>query len=186
MLRHSLIFLYKTAGCVSDNSSVYRHPTTENMPRSLEGVFAVRRNPTSLFESNMHSNTLSDHPLTHRARRNEVAYRQRRLTERGYYEQAAIEEDARRRDKKDRGSEEVGEYYSVLFFAALGYLLAHKFVFRWYYPDDIRMDYSLDSGYLEEVAARRSDLAAVDALVGVSVLEDVYSTQKERVKRTLG
>ncbi|KAK7202207.1 transmembrane protein [Novymonas esmeraldas] len=149
-------------------------------------VFQMRQAPTSLYVDAMHSNTLTDHPLTHRSSRDELAYRKRKLTERGQYEQAAkAEEEATQRDREGRAGTETKEYYWAMGCAVLGYLAAHSLVFNYYYPDDLRPTYSPDRGYSDDVAARREELEAVDELVGLSVLESVYSKRKAVVKRRL-
>lgn len=147
----------------------------------------MRKQPTSLYEDTMHSNTLSDHPMTHRTSREELAYRQRKLTERGQYEQAAkAEEDALTRDREGRAGAETKEYYWAIACAVLGYLVAHAVVFKYYYPDDIRPNYSPDRGYSDAVAARRENLEAVDTMVGLSVLESVYDRKKAGIKSKMG
>jgi hypothetical protein len=157
-------------------------------PASLDArtnsVFQMRQSPTSLYVDSMHSNTLTDHPLTHRSSRDELAYRKRKLTERGQYEQAAkAEEEAAQRDRTGRAGAETKEYYWAILCAVLGYLTAHAVVFNYYYPDDLRPNYSPDRGYSDDVAARREELEAVDEMVGLSVLESVYSKRKAAVKR---
>lgn len=134
----------------------------------------------------MHSNTLTDNPLTHRTTRDELAYRRRKLTERGQYERAAVvEEEAQQRDREGKAGAETHEYYSAIVCAVLGYLLAHAVVFRYYYPEDLRPLYAPDQGYTNDVAARRAELEAVDEFIGVSVLESVYSARKDALKRKL-
>ncbi|RNC58301.1 hypothetical protein TcCL_ESM04108, partial [Trypanosoma cruzi] len=136
-----------------------------------------------LYEDKMHSNSLTDHPLTHRTSRDELAYRKRKLTERGNYEQAAkAEEEAERRDTEGRAGAETREYYSAICFVVLGYLTAHGVVFKRFYPDDLRPYYSPDRGYSDDVAARRQDLEAVDELIGMNVMESLYSKRKEVFK----
>lgn len=149
-------------------------------------VFEMRQSPTSLYVDSMHSNTLTDHPLTHRSSRDELAYRKRKLTERGQYEQAAkAEEEATQRDREGKAGAETKEYYWAILCAVLGYLSAHAVVFSYYYPDDLRPNYSPDRGYSDDVAARREQLQAVDEMVGLSVLESIYSKRKAAVKRRL-
>ncbi|KEG15420.1 hypothetical protein DQ04_00081190 [Trypanosoma grayi] len=162
------------------------HHVTEELTRKTDDIFSIRRSPKSLYEDTMHSNTLTDHPLTHRTSRDELAYRKRKLTERGNYEQAAkAEEEAERRDSEGRAGAETREYYSAIGFVVLGYLTAHGVVFKKYYPDDLRPNYSPDRGYSDDVAARRQDLEAVDELVGLAVLESVYSKRKATMKSHL-
>nr|CCC89276.1 conserved hypothetical protein [Trypanosoma congolense IL3000] len=159
---------------------------TEAMRRKTNHVFSIRRSPASLYEDTMHSNTLTDHPLTHRTQRDELSYRKRKLTERGNYEKAAeAEAEAEHRDKTGRGGAETREYYSALFFLVFGYLTAHSVVFRRYYPDDLQMNYAPDRGYSDEVAVRRKELTAVNEMVGVSVLESIYSKQKGVIKKRM-
>ncbi|KPI85507.1 hypothetical protein ABL78_5427 [Leptomonas seymouri] len=147
-------------------------------------VFQMRQSPTSLYVETMHSNTLSDHPLTHRSSRDELAYRKRKLTERGQYDQAAkAEEEAAQRDRAGKAGAETKEYYWAILCAVVGYLTAHAVVFNYYYPDDLRPNYSPDRGYSDDVAARRAELEAVDEMVGLSVLESIYSKNKAAVKR---
>ncbi|KPA75404.1 putative mitochondrial hypothetical protein [Leptomonas pyrrhocoris] len=159
-------------------------PADASLGARTNSLFEMRQSPTSLYVDTMHSNTLTDHPLTHRSSRDELAYRKRKLTERGQYEQAAnAEEEAARRDRSGKAGAETKEYYWAISCAVLGYLTAHAVVFNYYYPDDLRPNYSPDRGYSDEVAARREQLEAVDEMVGLSVLEGVYSKQKAVVKR---
>ncbi|KAG5506720.1 hypothetical protein GH5_05933 [Leishmania sp. Ghana 2012 LV757] len=149
-------------------------------------IFSMRQSPTSLYVDSMHSNTLTDHPLTHRSSCDELAYRKRKLTERGQYEQAArAEEEAAQRDREGKAGAETKEYYWAILCAVLGYLVAHALVFNYYYPNDLRPNYSPDRGYSDDVAARREELEAVDEMVGLSVLESVYSKRKAAAKRRL-
>lgn len=161
-------------------------PATSPATTPVSSIFNMRKSPTSLYEETMHSNTLTDHPLTHRAGRDELAYRKRKLTERGQYEQAAeAEEEAAQRDKEGRAGAETSEYYWAIACAVIGYLTAHALVFSYYYPDDLRPNYSPDRGYSDDVAARREELQAVDEMVGIMVLESIYSKRKELVKRKM-
>lgn len=164
--------------------------TTGRSPRASErqtaDIFSIRKSPTSLYEDAMHSNTLTDHPITHRTSRDELTYRQRKLTERGMYEQAALaEEEAVQRDHEGKSGAETHEYYWVIACAVLGYLVAHAVVFNYYYPDDLRVSYSPDRGYSDDVAARQENLAAIDELVGVTVMESIFSKRKLILKRKL-
>ncbi|KAL7704116.1 hypothetical protein N2W54_007977 [Lotmaria passim] len=156
----------------------------DSLDARTNNVFQMRQSPTSLYVDSMHSNTLTDHPLTHRSSRDELAYRKRKLTERGQYEQAAkAEEEAAQRDREGKAGAETKEYYWAILCAVLGYLTAHALVFNHYYPDDLRPNYSPDRGYSDDVAARREALEAVDEMVGLSVLESVYSKRKAALKR---
>lgn len=162
--------------------------SSANTPQDsrTNAVFQMRQSPTSLYVDSMHSNTLTDHPLTHRSSRDELAYRKRKLTERGQYEQAAkAEEEAEQRDRTGKAGAETKEYYWAILSAVLGYLTAHAVVFNYYYPDDLRPNYSPDRGYSDDVAARREQLEAVDEMVGLSVLESIYSKRKAAAKRRL-
>ncbi|ORC89068.1 uncharacterized protein TM35_000142790 [Trypanosoma theileri] len=187
MLRKPFLRLCKGAGAAVVGGTVSGDGrVSEELERKTNDVFSIRRAPKSLFEETMHSNTLTDHPLTHRTSRDELAYRKRKLTERGNYEQAAkAEEEAERRDVEGRAGAETREYYSAICFVVLGYLTAHAVVFNKFYPDDLRPNYSPDRGYSDDVAARRQDLEAVDELVGLSVLEGVFSKQKAFIKRQM-
>lgn len=154
--------------------------------KKTQDIFKLRQSPTSLYEDSMHSNTLTEHPLTHRTSRDELAYHKRKLTERGQYEQAAkAEEEALLRDKQGKAGAETREYYWAIACAVLGYLMAHAVVFNYYYPDDLRPLYSPDRGYSDDVAARRDELEAVDELVGLTVLESIYSKKKAIIKNTI-
>ena len=156
----------------------------DSLDARTNNVFQMRQSPTSLYVDSMHSNTLTDHPLTHRSSRDELAYRKRKLTERGQYEQAAkAEEEAAQRDREGKAGAETKEYYWAILCAVLGYLTAHALVFNHYYPDDLRPNYSPVRGYSDDVAARREALEAVDEMVGLSVLESVYSKRKAALKR---
>lgn len=156
----------------------------EALKQRTANIFNMRKSPTSLYEDAMHSNTLTEHPITHRTSRDELAYRKRKLVERGQYEQAAkVEEEADRRDREGKAGAETREYYWAIGCAVLGYLVAHALVFNYYYPDDIRPSYLPDRGYSDDVAARAEKLEAVDELVGLTVLESVYSKRKAALKR---
>lgn len=61
-------------------------------PSPANDIFALRRAPNSLHVAGMQSNTLSDHPVTHRAAQNELSFKQRKLMERGEFEKAAAVE----------------------------------------------------------------------------------------------
>lgn len=155
----------------------------EVLKRRTANIFNMRKSPTSLYEDAMHSNTLTEHPVTHRTSRDELAYRKRKLTERGQYEQAAkAEEEAEQRDRAGKAGAETREYYWAIVCAILGYLCAHGVVFSYYYPDDIRPNYMPDRGYSDDVSARNEQLEAVDELVGLMVLESVYSKRKAATK----
>ncbi|EPY28817.1 hypothetical protein STCU_01565 [Strigomonas culicis] len=161
-------------------------PGPEVAAQRTAQIFGIRKSPTSLYEDSMHSNTLTDHPMTHRTSRDELAYRRRKLTERGQYAQAAqAEEDALKRDREGKAGAETKEYYWAIGCAVLGYLVAHAVVFNYYYPDDIRVNYSPDRGYSDDVSARRENLQAVDELVGLTVLESIYSKRKAAIKHGL-
>ncbi|CAD2215300.1 hypothetical protein AGDE_01282 [Angomonas deanei] len=154
--------------------------------RKTNDIFSIRKAPNSLYEESMHSNTLTDNPVTHRTTRDELGYRKRKLTERGQYEKAALaEEDVQKRDKEGKSGAETYEYYWAIACAVVGYLVAHAVVFNYYYPDDIRLNYSPDRGYSDDVAARKVDLQAVDEFVGLNVLESVYSKRKEAMKQRM-
>ncbi|CAJ16002.1 hypothetical protein, conserved [Trypanosoma brucei gambiense DAL972] len=182
-MRRMCVHLCRAAAAAASVGSSNKSDPIEEKKQKADNIFTIRRSPASLYESTMHSNTLSDHPLTHRARRNELAYRKRRLTERGNYEQAAeAEAEAERRDREGRGGAETREYYSAICFVVLGYLTAHGVVFKRFYPQDLQLNYSPDRGYSDEVAARRKELAAINEMVGVSVLESVYSKEKAKIK----
>ncbi|GET88081.1 hypothetical protein, conserved [Leishmania tarentolae] len=174
------------AGSAKHAASGSCTPGSASLAARTSAIFEMRQSPTSLYVDSMHSNTLTDHPLTHRSSRDELAYRKRKLTERGQYEQAAkAEEEATQRDREGKAGAETKEYYWAILCAVLGYLAAHALVFNYYYPDDLRPNYSPDRGYFDDVAARREELEAVDEMVGLSVLESIYSKRKAAVKRRL-
>ncbi|EAN96946.1 putative transmembrane protein [Trypanosoma cruzi] len=183
MWRQSFLRLCKGATATATGSNGGGRCVTEELEGRTNNIFSIRRAPNSLYEDKMHSNSLTDHPLTHRTSRDELAYRKRKLTERGNYEQAAkAEEEAERRDTEGRAGAETREYYSAICFVVLGYLTAHGVVFKRFYPDDLRPYYSPDRGYSDDVAARRQDLEAVDELIGMNVMESLYSKRKEVFK----
>lgn len=156
------------------------------MVAKVANVFDIRRAPTSLHTADMHSNSLSDHPVTHRANQNELSFKLRKLTERGEYEKAAVTEvEAATRDAEGRSGSETLEYRNILIFVVLGYLTAHSVVYRWYYPDDVRFSYQPDVGYTEDVEERREVLKRVDELVGFKVLDGVYDKRRDRFRATL-
>ncbi|RNF03861.1 hypothetical protein TraAM80_05515 [Trypanosoma rangeli] len=184
MWRQSFMRLCKGAAAAGVNGGGAR--AMAELERKTEDIFSIRRAPKSLYEDCMHSNTLTDHPLTHRTSRDELAYRKRKLTERGNYEQAAkAEEEAEHRDSEGRAGAETREYYSAICVVVIGYLTAHSVVFKRFYPDDLRPYYSPDRGYSDDVAARRQALEAVDERIGLNVMESIYSKHKENIKRQL-
>jgi hypothetical protein len=156
------------------------------MVAKVSNVFDIRRAPTSLHTANMHSNSLTESPVTHRATQNELSYKLRKLTERGEYEKAAVAEvEAATRDKDGRGGSETVEYRNIMIVMVLGYLTAHSVVYRWYYPDDVRFSYQPDVGYTEDVEGRREVLKRVDELVGFKVLDGVYDKRRDRYRTSL-
>ncbi|KAG5506391.1 hypothetical protein JKF63_05894 [Porcisia hertigi] len=188
-MRRCTALCAKAAAGLSSAKSAAGSSSSANAPpldARTNAIFEMRQSPTSLYVDSMHSNTLTDHPLTHRSSRDELAYRKRKLTERGQYEQAArAEEEAAQRDREGKAGSETREYYWAIFCAVLGYLAAHSLVFSYYYPEDLRPNYSPDRGYSDSLAARREELEAIDEMVGLSVLESVYSKRKAAVKRRL-
>lgn len=161
-------------------------PTATEAVKKASTVFDIRRAPTSLHTANMHSNSLSEHPVTHRHAQNELSYKLRKLTERGEYEKAAVAElEAATREKEGRGGSEALEYRNVVIFMVLGYLTAHSVVYRWYYPDDVRFSYQPDLGYTENVEERRAVLMRVDELVGFNVLDGVYNARRDKFRTPL-
>lgn len=162
----------KTTGAASVNSQAQR----------AANVFAMRRAPNSLHTPEMRSNTLSEHPMTHKAQQTELNYKQRKLTERGEWERAAAAElEAASREQEGRGHE-TREYRNVVLCMVAGYLTAHSVVYKYYYPDDVRFSYEPDRGYTEDVERRRQVLQSVDELVGFSVLDSVYVKSKNAFK----
>lgn len=161
-------------------------PSTPATVAKVSQVFDIRRAPTSLHTANMHSNTLTENPATHRATQNELSYRLRKLTERGEYEKAAeAEVEAATRDKEGRGGNATAEYRNIMIVMVMGYLTAHSVVYRWYYPDDVRFSYQPDVGYTEDVEERREVLRRMDELVGFNVLDGVYDKRRDRFRATL-
>ena len=152
-------------------------------PAATNDIFALRRAPNSLHVAGMQSNTLSDHPVTHRAAQNELSFKQRKLIERGEYEKAAaVEAESDRREQDGKSGSEAKEYRNVLIVAAAGYVTAHAVVYKYYYPEDVPFSYQPDRGYSEDIAARREVMQQVDELVGLSVLDAVFSKSKAKHK----
>lgn len=155
-------------------------------PRTAADVFALRRAPNSLHVPGMQSNTLSDHPVTHRAAQNELSFKQRKLVERGEYDKAAaVEAEADAREREGKSGSEAKEYRNVLIVAAAGYVTAHAVVYKYYYPEDVPFSYQPDRGYSEDIEARREIMQQVDELVGLSVLDSVFSKTKAKFKTPL-
>lgn len=155
-------------------------------PSPANDIFALRRAPNSLHVAGMQSNTLSDHPVTHRAAQNELSFKQRKLMERGEFEKAAaVEAEADAREQEGKSGGEAKEYRNVLMVAAAGYVTAHAVVYKYYYPEDVPFSYQPDRGYSEDIAARREVMQHVDELVGLSVLDAVFSKAKAKHKTPL-
>lgn len=172
-----------TAAAAGASSSTTPAPSSVSNAR-VAAIFANRRNPTNLFQPGMHSGTLSDHPITLKVAKDELDYRQRKLIERGDYEGAAdseIEGEKQNFIGRD-GIKETGEYRWVLFFVAAGYFTAHLTVYNYYYPDDMRLSYDPQRGYIDAIERKKADLESLDELVGAAVLHDVFDPKRAALK----
>lgn len=172
--------------CVAGASSAGAAASSPVAQQRASDVFAMRRAPNSLHTPEMRSNTLSEHPMTHKAQQNELGYKQRKLTERGEFEKAAAAEiEAATREQDGKSGHETKEYRNVVLCMVAGYLTAHSVVYKYYYPDDVRFSYEPDRGYTEDVERRRRVLQTVDELVGFSVLDGVYVKSRAQHKLPL-
>eukprot|EP00758_Cryptobia_borreli_P012763 Tbor_TRINITY_DN5773_c1_g1::TRINITY_DN5773_c1_g1_i1::g.20520::m.20520 len=164
----------------------------------IREIFASRRTPTNIYTPEMRSGTLSDHPVTLKVARDEISYRRRKLVERGDYESAAEEDVAREtieqgNTKRDNGkthdanSNDINEYRYIISALAAGYITAHFVVYRWYYPEDMRLSYDPKRGYIDDIENKNRDLEVMDAMIQKRVLEAVYdagrANAKDRVAR---
>lgn len=133
----------------------------------------------------MHSGTLSDHPITLKVAKDELDYRQRKLIEKGDYESAAdaeIEAEERNLRADRSGIKETNEYRWVLFFVAAGYFTAHLVVYKYFYPDEMRLPYDPQRGYIDAIERKKVELESLDEMVGGSVLQSVFDSKKALLK----
>ena len=161
-----------------------RAPSTQEISQErLHALFANRRSPKNLYSQGMHSDTLSDHPVTMKQARDELAYKQRKLVERGQYEKAVdVEEQLESNDSAGKSGAEANEYKWVIFFLMLGYVTAHFTVFNYYYPEDMRLPYDPKKGYIEDIQRKEDSLQKLDSLVQSKVMEYTFNTKRAAAK----
>ena len=149
----------------------------------LQALFASRRSPKNLYSQGMHSDTLSDHPVTMKMARDELSYKQRKLVERGQFEKAVdVEEKLESNDAAGKSGSEANEYRWVIFFLMLGYITAHFAVFNYYYPGDMRLSYDPKKGYIEDIQRKEETLMQLDTLIQNKVLHYTFGTKRAAAK----
>ena len=137
--------------------------------------FALRRSPYNLNQPGIKSQLLSDHPLSQKASRDEMAFRQRMLAQRGEYDEAAKVAGVMASTAEGSRHE---EYRYVVMFAVLGYLSAHVVVYQVMHRDDVRLPYDPVKGFVDELVARKTDADHVDA-----TLRDLFSRSIRNAKK---
>lgn len=138
--------------------------------------FSLRRSPYNLNQPGLRSTLLSDHPMTQKASREELAFRQRSLAERGDYEDASKVADA---IESTPQGEQQSEYKYVLLFALLGYLSAHMVVFQ-IMGEDTRLPYDPVKGFVDDIADAKKVTAKVDHYLEAQVVGSI----ERRTSRT--
>jgi hypothetical protein len=139
--------------------------------RNTRNAINMRKSPKALYTTEMHSYMLSDHPSTLRAEREEVAFRQRMLEERG--EWAEAEQLADKLDAEDTKGGAAGtganDYWWSLGAATAGYLTAHVVVFNYFHAEEVRLPYDPVQGFTEDLRAKRREQEAMERDMAVMV-----------------
>lgn len=153
-------------------------------------IFDLRSSPNVLHVKGMKSSLLSDHPLTQKAARDELLYRQKKLAEAGLSEQGLAE--GKRLDGAKEGTtsatasnEGVRDYTLGIVVMLAGYLCAHNLVFSYYYKDNVRLPYDPSAGFVNELREKRKENLEVDALWNGTVKAMVVDEKKAKFKTPL-
>jgi hypothetical protein len=177
-----------------------------------KAVFGMRRSPKSLYATGMKSASLSEHPMTFRAaevdnsaRRSEFASLQkenewrmreaqtdpetaaamaRRAVQVEQKSEEEILKEAEREEALAKTSIEVFEYRVCMGSLGLGFFAAHMLVYRYFYPEDVRLPYRLDQGFTQDLLRRKEVLADVDEFIGLRVMSNVVDEKKRQLKPT--
>ena len=151
-------------------------------------IFELRASPSNLHKEGMHSSLLSDHPLTQKAARDEMLYKQAKLAEQGLIdkaEEAGNKSGAIGTTEGLASNDGTREYTFGLVAVVLGYCSAHILVFNYFHPDEVRLPYDPVAGFVEDVREKRKETERIDDFWNSLVKDAVYDAKRAKHKPTL-
>jgi hypothetical protein len=151
-------------------------------------MMKLRKSPFGLGDKRtLHSHLLTEHAMTLKAAREEAAYRQSALEEKGLFDAAAREEAQRIREEQ-AATPEFKKHFEMRWAyitAALGYLAGHLAAHQFFAVEDMRLPYDPVNGFVKDLARQKEELLRVDSLVHAHVVGTVLTTKKNSKRPSL-
>lgn len=164
------------------NSSAPTSPSSATAERA-QMMMQMRKSPFGIGDKRtLHSHLLSEHAMTLKAAREEAAYRQRTLEERGVFDAAAREEAQQIKEEQAKTSEgkKHHEVRWVYFTATMGYLVGHIAAHQLFEVDDMRLPYDPVNGFINDLARQKVVFSKLDVLVHSRVVGQVLAAKDPR------
>jgi hypothetical protein len=158
--------------------------TTASRPAS---PYAVRTTSATLYQNGIHSNLLSEHPLTQKAKRDDLLARQKLLQDEGRRgSQKAAEEAAQLREVLNKTENKADKaYYEFFGFAIVGYGCGHVMAHYLFDGAETRLPYNPAEGFIDSLQEQSTRLESLEALCRTEVCSTVeHPTQSQSSKWT--
>ena len=167
----------------SKNQNTANKSTDSSARDRTQQMLNMRKSPYGIGnKQTLHSHLLTDHSLTVKAAREEAAYRQRALEERGVFDAQAREEA--QKIKEEQANTPEGKHHAeirwVYFVALVGYLFGHIAAHNLFAVEDMRLPYDPVNGFVNDLARQKEMLAKVDDHVHTHVVGKILQTKEQK------
>jgi hypothetical protein len=132
--------------------------TASHVKAQAQSAFRLRQSPFNMGgKKGLHSHLLTEHPLTLKAQREEGAFRQRVLAERGEYDAEARKaaEELKATIEATPEGQRMNETKWILAVGLGGYIFGHYLAYNLFYTAEVRLPYDPVRGFVEDLSLKR-------------------------------